>query len=113
MNALEKSRALIDRDLVSGAKTWNLSGNSSRSDSKTSLHSLGVSKDFEWGGRLQLNHSLSDSPYSASNSQQSLTFSQNLGRNLFGRQFYTSLEIANERVRLSEIILSQKKTKLS
>ena len=106
INALEKSRALIDRDLVRGIKTWNFSGSLGHSETQTSFSGFEISKDFEWGGQLKFDHTRPDDAIGGS--RRSFTFAQSLGRNFFGRQFYTNLELARRKVQLSDIILSQK-----
>ena len=134
INKLEKSQATINRDLVRTTKTWRFSARSSYDNNqldmaqgsrflglKTSLASLAFSKDFEWGAQLKLSNTFSKSdatPLAAlvpgdfllksSTFQQSLTLSQDLGKNFGGQQFYTRLAEANVGIRLSEIVLSQK-----
>ena len=131
INQLEKFQAVTDRNLLGKDKRWSLMASSYYQDNKLASHSgsgpqgpglrrtsyygLGIGKDFPWGGRLSFDNSLSQVNASglveSSLFQQSLTFSQDLGRNLFGQQFYTSLQRGDESVHLSQVVLSQKNQK--
>ena len=133
INQLESSKATIRKDLLKAAQTWQLSGSSRYSDNQLDTipginlsdftvthYSLGVSREFDWGLRLNLDNafshresaslaapSLGNPATELSIFEQTLTLSQDLGRNFLGRQFYTTLEGANESIRLSKITLSQ------
>ena len=137
MNRLEKSRAVIERDLFRAGKTWSFAASSRYQNNQldrslespfsnlTAFHySLGISRDFEWGGRLTFDHILSQldrsplptslpggSPLKSNAFQQSLGLSQDLGKNFFGKQFYTSLQGVHENINLSQIVLTQKNQK--
>ena len=131
INQLEKSQVLIDRKLLAEGKRWSFVASSHYQDSqlvshsssgplasnlvRTSYYALGISKDFPWGARLSFDNALSQVNRSnlveSSLFQQSLIFSQDLGKNFFGQKFYTSLQEADEGVYLSQVVLSQKNQK--
>ena len=121
----------MERGLLGESKRWNLMASSHYQDNDLASYSgsasegtgplkifyygLGIRKDFSWGGRLSFDNSLSQQNTSglvkSSIFEQSLSFSQDLGRNFFGLKFYTSLQEADESVHLSKVILSQKNQK--
>ena len=105
INASAKSQAIINRDRLRGTKTWNLA----ISTPQTSSYFLRANKGFEWGGGLQLGHTLNNKD--PSKRFFAVSLSQDLGKNFFGRQFYTLLEKAHQGVHLNDIVLSQKNQK--
>ncbi len=125
-NSLEHSQSVYDRDLYRASKNWSLSSSLSYEDSdlETSVSSnqtqtiskiaeLDITKDFENGLSLTLGHDFTDESSSSdsSNFSQSISISQDLGKNFFGRQFYIELREYNERVSLSNIELNENNQK--
>ena len=114
INKLEQSKAIVDRDLVPAMKAWKLNGLSRYGDhqfnptlpkGKASLYGLELSKDFAWGMELTFGNSFLDAE--SKSFQQSLTLSQELGKNLFGKRFYLAIERANQEIHVGKIVLSQ------
>lgn len=65
---------------------------------KTKSHTLALAKEFIWGGELSLSGTLYDFESSSNykSYSQTLTYSQDLGANLFGRNEFLSLDVAKE-----------------
>lgn len=107
----EKAKAqisLIEKDLILAQKTWGLDYSYLNNDNKlenstttftvtgleTELHSLGLSKAFDWGGTLSLDNNMYSYKSSGTTYQfnQTLSYSQNLGKDFFGKQFYNTVD---------------------
>lgn len=111
-----------DFDILAATKTWSLSYADSYSDSSlensfisfasppkvTKSHTFGLAKDFNWGGKLTLENSLSSfetkgvGSVSISGFSQGLVYSQDIGQNFLGRKFYKKLEIAQSNYKVTD-----------
>lgn len=106
----EKAKAqisMIEKDLILAQKTWGLDYSYLNNDNKlenstttfavtgleTELHSIGLSKSFGWGGTLSLDNNMYSYKSSGTSYQfnQTLSYSQNLGKDFFGKQFYNTV----------------------
>ena len=120
INKLEKTQSIIDYKILKAQKTWGLSSSftqkqESSPDEKSRMGNVNVDKSFSWGAGLSLGHSFTRKEGSGafpigenSLESNSITYSQDLGRNFFGQKFYTDLQKARAKINLSEIKLSNK-----
>ncbi len=110
---------------VIAAKTWGLDYSSSYADdksenyfglnnttfqspTKTKVHTIALAKDFQWGGTFSLENSLTNIDAQNATSKinefsQGVSYTQDLGKNFFGRDFYSDLNIARRNQVLSEL----------
>ena len=136
INEQKKFKATIDRNLVRATKNrWALSAspryrydegayNAYYDSSKERSYAISISKNFTWGGQLTLGNIFTDTdntsrssshlsddlgkaPLQSYHFKQSLGLTTDLGRDLWGWQFHNSLDQAERRVRISEIMVSQ------
>ena len=114
INRIQQSQSTIERAILRGQKTWSLMGDTNyQTYGKKQTSLMGVTKFFEWGGRLRAEHSrfTSERSIMPNNKKTSITYSQDLGRNFFGKQFYLSLELAEENIKYSDLTLSEENQK--
>lgn len=118
-SAVLKSKAQIESSFlnissVESQKIWSLSYSGSKEkdnlepfsalatrDTLTTTHFLSLGKGFNWGGNLAVNNTLFsyDSPSSTQTTNgftQGFSYTQDLGANFLGRNFYSDLETAEQ-----------------
>lgn len=124
----------LNRDALRASKSYSLDGAYTIDDNnlepatsgfnsnqiETDTFSLGLSKSFEWGTSLSFDNTLTKQDRSKLSSllsssdpilyefSQSITISQDLGDNIFGKEFYLQLRALNSRMNLGKIELSEK-----
>ncbi len=97
----------IEKDIILAQSTWGLSYDYFNNDNnlenssttftvtglKTTGHSLGLSKKFGWGGELSLTNNAYSYESTSKSYQfnQKIAYEQNLGKDLFGRQFRSTV----------------------
>jgi outer membrane protein len=102
-------------------KTWNMNYSYSYADSslessstllasptETTAHAFSLIKDFEWGGQLTFENTLTGVDSSALGNKfygfsQGLSYSQSLGKNFLGRQFYKDKNSASLNMQIVEV----------
>lgn len=118
--------ARLEKDSVLAKRYWGLTfsstydrnkldstSNFSTNDSTTNEYSLGVNRDFVWGGHFSLDNTISKtkrgttnlfSPFSTINEfEQSISYTQDLGKNLFGRDDKKEIQLNLNQYKFSEL----------
>lgn len=127
---LDKTQRELDYHLIWSQISFNLEGSYTfnkdgadtfsaiQNQGETGTYSLALSRPFEWGGNLTFGNSLIDiqsSPNAILNIPartyqfvQSLSYSQDLGRDLFGKTFKLQVEVAEQNWEASKKFLDQR-----
>lgn len=132
---LEYSNAVLSKEAVEATNTWNSTFTATNDDNKldaaaagfnanqikTRNYTLGISKSFDFGLSLSLENELEEQDRSALSGflasdtpiiyefGQTISFTQNLGKNFLGRQFEYQLNSLEEFVNFSKITLDENK----